>query len=144
MNNKRLCTYLTKRGKPCRNQALSGSEPPACHRHQRVAAGLPAPLKDSGHHLQLIALEEYEEDAMSSLLPELQLVRRTLYLLKTYLDNPDCALEPRELRELARTIFSGARTAAYLLSQQGRKGNGLEAWFTRALDRLAEEYGLEV
>jgi hypothetical protein len=95
----------------------------------------------SSQQKQSILLYEGQPDSLAA---ELDLVRQTLDVLKTYLDNPKCALEPRELRELAKTIFSGARTAAYLFSQQGRQGNGLEGWFRQALDRLAEEYGLEV
>jgi hypothetical protein len=89
-------------------------------------------------------LSLYEREHVDSLLPELMLVRKTLSLLTHYLDDDDCALEPRELKELAQTVFSGARTVAHLFSQQGRKGNGLEAWFAEALDRLAQEFKLEL
>lgn len=141
MNNKRTCSFLTRRGKPCRNAALTGSDPAACHVHWQMVVS-PTPTAAAHQYPKLSSLL-YESNESRSLLPELTLVRHTLYLLNTYLDDKDCALEPRELRQLAQVIFSGARTAAALLLQEGRKGNGLETWFTQALDQLAREYDLE-
>jgi hypothetical protein len=142
MTNKTFCSYHTKRGKPCRNQALANSEPAACRIHHGTPARPPALIDDFSHAKQIIFIPEDGE--AESLIPELKLVRHTLHLLTTYLDSPKCVLDPRELREVAGIIFSGARTAATLIQQEGRKGNGLETWFAQALDRLASEYDLEV
>lgn len=137
------CSYLTRRGKPCRNPAQPGSNPAACHVHQQTADQTHPLPTAADHPYPKLSRSLYESNDTRSLIPELTLVRHTLYLLNTYLDNKDCALEPRELRQLAQVIFSGARTAAALLLQEGRKGNGLETWFTQALDQLAREYDLE-
>lgn len=36
MPDKPRCTYLTRRGRPCRNPAMPGIEPPVCAVHRRI------------------------------------------------------------------------------------------------------------
>ncbi len=38
MSNKPRCSHLTTRGRPCRNPAAPGTEPPACATHKRVTS----------------------------------------------------------------------------------------------------------
>lgn len=38
------CSYLTRRGRPCRNRALPGTDPPACARHRAGERGEPVQL----------------------------------------------------------------------------------------------------
>lgn len=39
MTQKPRCSHLTTRGRPCRNFAAPGTEPPACARHRRITNG---------------------------------------------------------------------------------------------------------
>ena len=34
MPNQQSCSHLTQRGRPCRNPAVPGSDPPVCARHR--------------------------------------------------------------------------------------------------------------
>ncbi len=36
MSNQKLCSHLTARGRPCRNRAALGTDPPACARHRQA------------------------------------------------------------------------------------------------------------
>ena len=47
MSNKSRCTHLTNRGRPCRNPAAPGTDPPVCARH-RAAATPPLPFPVGG------------------------------------------------------------------------------------------------
>lgn len=124
-----ICTGTTRRGTPCRNQALPDSQPPRCRLHLLDQPGLVAasPAADS-----------------RDLSAELLLVRDVLGRLADRLDDPTYTLLPDDLRTLATLIYSGVRTVAYLLARQPEAANDLQTWLNRALDTLAADLSADL
>lgn len=105
MSNKTPCSYLTRRGRPCRNPAAPGSDPPACPRHRDrpapqarqpalplYAPAAPLPARPRATHFYLPApaadaLRALEADAPAGdLQSEIDLVRTVLRQLLAYLN----------------------------------------------------------
>jgi hypothetical protein len=127
------CTALTRRGRRCRNTALSGTAPPRCRQHAEKRPVRQPAVSDA----------EATADA-KDLSGELALVRRVLHRLVARMDEggPDIPME--ELRALAGLIFVGAKTAAQLLAQQPGDDDGLQSWLNAALDALAGDRGVDL
>jgi hypothetical protein len=145
------CTYLTLRGRPCRNPAAPGTEPPACGRHRSSAYRqlplepdtltepptehfyFPAPTAD-----ELRALEAGE--LVPDLSPEVALVRVVLRRLLACLDAAAGDLPPEELRRISSLVFTGARTVAHLLGQKSARPEEAQEWLAAVLPEMAERY----
>ena len=172
MSNRATCSYLTRRGRPCRNPAAPGTDPPACARHRRLAArtaddrpqttdDVPAAVGvratrvatsavGSARHFyfphptadELAALGE--DGAAADLRPEVALVRVVLRRLLALLDEGD-DLPPEELRRIAGLLFTGARTVAALLGHRAARPAEAQDWLNAALEEMAAKYpGLEL
>lgn len=149
MSIKVSCEKLTRHGRPCRNLALLGSNPPRCarHRQQQPATTPPEPPLATQLFLPGLSPDELEvldEHDTANLQRELREVRLTMYRLLKLWREQDGPLEPEEARRLAALIFTGARTVAHLLSQSAKATDDARDWLAQALDRLAAEQGLDV
>ncbi len=151
MSNRKPCSHLTARGRPCRNPAALGTDPPACARH-RLGKGVtseealvtcnsslvtrhfyfPHPTAD-----ELAALSD--DGAAAGLMPEVALVRVVLRQLLALLDTAD-DLPPEELRRISGLLFTGARTVAALLGHRAARPAEAQDWLNAALEEMAGKY----
>ena len=158
---KARCTHLTRRGRPCRNPAFSGTEPLACARHRHVsgdlekvmAAGDRPPtsgeLPSPGHFYfphptpaDQRVLEAAGPEA--GLRPEMDLVRVVLRRLLAYLDEAAGELPPEELRRVSGLVFTGARTVALLAGKDAARPKEIESWLADALAEIGRQHNLEL
>jgi len=147
------CSATTKAGRPCRRQALKGSEPPLCPAHARTGiiavrreasdaggAGFYGRNYSSG---EIADLQENEVD--QALADEINAVRITT---RRIMEQFTETLEPAEHRRLARLILDGANTVARLLQAKralsGDSTEELTAAIAQALDELSDELGIPV
>jgi len=147
-NNPTPCTHLTRRGRPCRNPATPGTNPPACRLHRPAAAPTQAALPFTdleppsavARRFYLPALTAAEAQALAddpgaNLQPEIALVRAILRRLAAYLDESAGELPPDEVRRLAGLAFAGARTVAHLLGHRAAApDDDLRRWWADAAD----------
>ena len=148
MSNKIRCSHTTRRGRPCRNPAVRGTEPPACARHRGTAAPVPEATRESRHFYfpnpmadELRALEAGSE---VDLRPEVALVRVVLRRLLAHLDGAAAELPPEELRRVSGLIFTGARTVAHLLAQPAARPDDMQNWLEGALAALSAENAIDL
>ncbi|MBP6786283.1 MAG: hypothetical protein KA170_01740 [Candidatus Promineofilum sp.] len=164
MSNKQSCSHLTRRGRPCRNPAVAGSDPPACAGHlgrpapqasqpalPLFPATVPAPPRTRpGGHFYLPgptadALRALEADTPAGdLQPEIDLVRVVLRELLAYLHETGEDLPPDELRRVSGLLFTGARTVALLLGKRPARSSDMDEWMIAALKEMSEQYGREL
>jgi len=167
MSNRKPCSHLTARGRPCRNPAALGTDPPVCARHRaaknpdptpgggeatgRQVSGnsithLPvaSPLPDHPRHFYFPhptadELAALGDEGAADLRPEVALVRVVLRRLLALLDEGD-DLPPEELRRVAGLLFTGARTVAALLGQRAARPPEAQDWLNAALEEMAVKY----
>ncbi|MCB8934770.1 MAG: hypothetical protein H6663_04830 [Candidatus Promineofilum sp.] len=163
MSNKTPCSYLTRRGRPCRNPAAPGSNPPACPRHRDrpapqarqpalplYAPAAPLPARPRATHFYLPApaadaLRALEADAPAGdLQSEIDLVRTVLRQLLAYLNESAGDMPPDELRRVSGLLFTGARTVALLLGKRPARPDDLADWMVAALKEMSDQYGREL
>ena len=163
MPNQQSCSHLTQRGRPCRNSAVPGSDPPVCVRHRDrpapqatqpalpifpAAVAPPQPARPA--HLYLPtptadALRALEADAPAGdLQPEIDLVRVVLRRLLAYLNESAGDMPPDELRRVSGLLFTGARTVALLLGKRPARSTDLADWMAAALKEMGDRYGREL
>ncbi len=163
MPNQQSCSHLTQRGRPCRNPAVPGSDPPVCVRHRDrpapqatqpalpifpAAVAPPQPARPA--HLYLPtptadALRALEADAPAGdLQPEIDLVRVVLRRLLAYLNESAGDMPPDELRRVSGLLFTGARTVALLLGKRPARSTDLADWMAAALKEMGDRYGREL
>ena len=167
MNDKPRCAHPTTRGRPCRNPALPGTEPPVCALHRRMGSDgradsrppttahcpLPtdplAPDPSPAHlyfprpaaaDLGVLAASAGDPD----LRPEIDLARVVLRRLMTYLEESAGELPPEELRRVAGLVFTGARTVAMLLGKRPARPDDAQQWLAAALTEMGEQHGWEL
>ncbi len=146
MNDKPRCAHPTTRGRPCRNPALPGTEPPVCALHRRMdgdepgrAAHLYFP-RPAAADLGVLAATAGDPD----LRPEIELARVVLRRLMAHLEESAGELPPEELRRVAGLVFTGARTVAMLLGKRPARPDDAQQWLAAALAEMGERYGWEL
>jgi len=135
------CSQVTRRGRPCRNPALPGSNPPACRRHARLdlARASQARLGFYDAYLSADELEALDREGRTTgVESEVTLVRVMLRRLLARYD----ACDDDAARKLASLVFTGTRTLALLLRGRTNDESGFNEWLNRLLDDFGDEIGV--
>jgi hypothetical protein len=155
MSGRTNCSHITHRGRPCRNPAVAGTDPPACARHRaaparQLAIDLEVAKKPAADHFYFPTPTADERRALeeSGLEPnlalEVALVRVVLRRLLAYLDSAGGDLPAEELRRISSLLFTGARTVAHLLGQKSAQPEETQEWLIEALAAMAEQYKVKL
>lgn len=173
MPDKPRCTYLTRRGRPCRNPAMPGTEPSSCAVHRKIRPeetpsqmylpGLaPSPADEllngasrnsgpqSPGHLYFPRPTAADQSVLAAtateldLRPEIDLARVVLRRLMAHLEESGGELSPEELRRVAGLVFTGARTVAMLLGKRPARPEDAQQWMVAALAEMGEMVGREL
>lgn len=140
MSDRNRCSRLTLKGRPCRNPAARGTDPPVCARHMDKGAPsavqrhfyFPRPSADERRAVE-------EGGPAADLQAEITLVRIVLRRVLSYLDEAAEELPAEEVRRLSSLIFTGARTVAHLLAQRSVQPDELRNWMEEAMSAIADE-----
>ena len=155
MATRNTCASLTLRGRPCRNPARPGTDPPACALHLRKPlSSRPRPAADPelGDLRQLYLAGASAEElswlatsgADAGLRPEVALVRLVLRRLLATFNERSAELPPDELRRIAGLVFTGARTVAQLLGRKDAAADEVQEWIDEEMKDIYKKYQVDL
>ena len=166
MDAKPHCGALTKKGQPCKNRPIPGSDPPRCrvHLEDRVeeaeefeTESQENEQEDERQETPANSFYRLQPDELAELVAmaenldlgdEIALVRVTLRRLFALLANNRDPDQEQDLAKLASLVFAGSRTIAQLLRGQQALADEAAAGdlgaIGKALDQMVSDYKLKL